>query len=181
MDKINRAVFLAGLAIAALQAPLALAEANEHKADGIVSDSEFLRRAMTAGDSEVRLGQIARQQATDSDVRLLADQLVADHGRSNSLIGSLARDRHVDLPADLPASQNMRVDDLSKRTGGDFDLDYLEGVRVDQEAMVGLFSTEANTGNDADVRRFATQHLPIMQAHLQRVVALQNALKAEKR
>ena len=181
MDKLNRAVLLAGLALSALQAPLALAEANEHKPDGIVSDTEFLRSAMTAGESELRLGQLARQQAADSDVRLLADQLVADHGRSNSLIGTLARDRHVELPNELPAAQNAQLDDLSKRTGGEFDLNYLEGVRLEQEGMVSLFSTEATNGGDADVRRFASQHLPIMQAHLARVVALQKALKAEKR
>jgi putative membrane protein len=181
MDKFLRAALPLALAIAGLTAAPVRAEVTEHSAEGIVSDNEFLRRALSGGNAEVQLGLVAQNKAMDSDVRLLADQLVADHGRSNSILTTIARDKHIDVPADLAAPHKTKLDALNSRTGADFDLEYLEGVRVDQQAMVGLFSTEANTGSDPDMRRFAAGHLPIMQAHLERVVALQKALKAEKR
>jgi putative membrane protein len=181
MDKLIRAALPALLALAALSSNVVRAEVNEHTVEGIVSDEEFVRRAWSVGNAEIQLGAVAKEQAMDSDVRVLADQLVADHGRSNNILFAIARDKHVSVSGDLDTVHKARLDALTTRTGTDFDRDYLEGVRVNQEAMVGLFQTESRTGNDPDVRLFATQHLPIMQAHAERTRLLQAALKSERR
>jgi putative membrane protein len=165
------------LAVAALAGSGASvrAEVNEHQNAGLIADSEFLRRANDTGAAEVSISGMAQKQALDMKVRALADQMIADHVRANGVLATLARDKHVDLPAALEAKQRSKIDDLSKLSGADFDRAYLEALRVDHEAMVGLFDTASRTAGDADIRKFATDMLPTLQLHLDHVRQLQQA------
>jgi putative membrane protein len=65
------------------------------------------------------------------------------------------------------------VDDLKNLQGKEFDLAYMKAVRTDHEMLVGLFQGAAAHANDADVRQYASDTLPVLQAHLAKAQQLE--------
>lgn len=169
MDKRLQAALLTAL----LATGAARAAVNESSTEGLVGDTEFLRRANVQAMAEIRTAEAAQGRVQDSDVMQVAQQIAADHARSLQLSSTLAKNKHVEVPTALDATQQSRLDTLSNLTGAEFDKALLEALRSDQEAMIGLYRTESKSGSDPEVRQYAEQHLPILQSHLNRLQALQ--------
>ena len=53
--------------------------------------------------SEVELGQLAAQRASDPQVKQFAQRMVTDHGKANDELKQIAARKNVQLPADIPA------------------------------------------------------------------------------
>jgi len=47
------------------------------------SDAEFAKKAASGGLAEVEMGKIAKERATDPDVKKFAERMVTDHGKAN--------------------------------------------------------------------------------------------------
>jgi putative membrane protein len=149
------------------------AETTEKTPAGVVSDSEFLRRASAGGMAEVKLSQVAYLQAVDAQVRGIADLMVKDHIAGNDQLLALAKGINVDLPTAMEAPYQIKLDELKARKGAEFDKGYLEALRSDHEAMISLFETASRTASDPNVRKYANDWLPVLRAHLEHTVQLQ--------
>jgi putative membrane protein len=51
--------------------------------------------------------------------------------------------------------------------GADFDAEYIRIMVADHEKAVALFQAQSQNGSDPDLKAWATQTLPKLQAHLQ--------------
>jgi len=69
-----------------------------------------------------------------------------------------------DLSADLASDRHYRS--LARRTGSDFDREYVDQMVDHHETDVQLFQKAAKNAQDSDIRSFASSHLPKLQAHL---------------
>ena len=152
----------AGAALAAGPTPLI----PDTPPAGVVSDTEFIRRASEASSAESEMSQLAVNLSIDAEVRGQAGSLVQDHLRNRDQLQALARSKDVDLSAVHEATYQAAIDDLRNLSGRDFDLAYLRTVRTDHEMLVGLFQGAAAHATDADVRKYASDMLPVLQAHL---------------
>ena len=165
-------------ALALFASPLAAVAAQnalipDTPPSGVVSDTEFLRRANAATRGEVQMSQVAAAQAVDAEVRAQAGRLGADYGRNSDQLGALAKSKSVELPTALESGYQSAVDDLKNLKGQDFDLAYMKAVRTDHEMLVGLFEGAAAHANDADIRQYAADTLPVLQAHLAKAQQLE--------
>ena len=66
--------------------------------------------------------------------------------------------------SDLSSDRHVR--NLSRKTGAEFDRDYVDLIVDSHEDAVKLFQRAAKDAKDSDVRSYASSHLAALQAHL---------------
>ncbi|MEH2125946.1 DUF4142 domain-containing protein [Nostoc sp.] len=138
------------------------------------SDKEFMTEAAQGGLAEVQLGQLASQRGTSDAVKQYGQRMVQDHTLVNNQLKQLATQKGVTLPTSLDSKNKQVQQSLSKLSGAKFDRQYLNHMLQDHEKDVSAFQTEAEQGQDPEVKAFAAQTLPILQEHLQQVRSLVN-------
>jgi len=129
--------------------------------------NKFATNAAQGGMAEVELGRLATQRAGDVSVREFGARMVADHGRANSELKSIAGQKGIQLPTELNSEQKSEMDKLSKMSGAEFDKEYMSAMLKDHETDVKDFDTQAREGNDPEIKAFAGKTLPTLQQHLQ--------------
>lgn len=137
-------------------------------------DRQFMTEAAQGGLAEVQLGQLASQRGASDAVKQYGQRMVQDHTLVNDQLKQLATQKGVTLPTSLDSKHKQVQQRLSRLSGATFDRQYLNHMLQDHEKDVSLFQTEAEQGQDPDVRAFAAQTLPVLQEHLQQVRSLVN-------
>lgn len=134
----------------------------------LVSDQarEFVRKAATGGRAEVEFGRIATQRAARQSVRAFGERMVADHGRGNAELASLARSKGLEVPTALEPSQQAMRDRLSGLSGADFDRAYMSEMVRDHTEDITLFERASEISTDPDVKAWAAWSLPMLRDHL---------------
>ncbi len=130
------------------------------------SDKDFLEDAAMGGMTEVALGKLAAEKASDPKVRQFAEMMVSDHTKLNADVKALAAKKKVQLPAALDKKHQEKIDDLSKETGKDFDEDYLECMTKAHKKTLALFEEARDDTKDPDVKALAAQAIPVIKVHI---------------
>lgn len=129
------------------------------------------------GMMEVTLGQTAQQQAASQRVKDFGSMMVRDHTKANDELKAIATAKSFTLPAMLPEKHQKHVDDLSKKTGSDFDKAYIKMMVKDHEDDVKKFEKAASDATDPAIRDFAARTLPVLRTHLDSAKAINKDLK----
>jgi putative membrane protein len=147
-------------------------------AQGTVDDRthNFMNDAAKGGMAEVELGKLAQEKATNPRVKNFAEMMVRDHTTANDDLKAIARQKNVTLPSDLGKHKD-HYNDLSKKTGADFDKAYMKMMVDDHEDDIDEFEKIANNGTDPDLKTFASQKLPTLRKHLDSAKAINQSLK----
>lgn len=130
-----------------------------------VADQAFLAQAAYGGLAEVALGELAQEQASSSDVRDFAGRMVAEHGRANSELVSVARSKGMTPPTAPDEGRQAVATALSSLEGVEFDRQYMQQQYAEHQVAVALYEAQANAGSDPDVRAFAAKWLPALRGH----------------
>ncbi|MDB6167391.1 MAG: hypothetical protein JWM88_255 [Verrucomicrobia bacterium] len=138
------------------------------------SDKSFVEKAAKKGMEEVSISQVVAERSTNPQVKEFATMMVADHSAANTELSALAASKGIALPAKETAPGKW-----SKKTGKDFDEDYMEKMTEDHDEAVKLFNKEASDGKDQDIVAFARKTLPTLQHHQQMAKDLKKALKGK--
>ncbi|RYY53485.1 MAG: DUF4142 domain-containing protein [Chitinophagaceae bacterium] len=157
---------------------------NEAKQDSmpkaVQTDEEttdFLVKAANGGMAEVNAGKMAESKATNAGVKRFASMMVNDHTGANSQVMALAAARGVTLPASVSEEKQKAAADLDKKTGKDFDKDYMDMQVKDHKETINLFEKGLDNSKDAEVKTFINNTLPKLKQHLDSAQAVQKMLK----
>jgi putative membrane protein len=137
-----------------------------------ITDQPFVQKAVIGGLAEVQLGKMAVEHAASPDVKQFGQRMIEDHGRANQELMALLSQKGISVPTALDAKHQKEADRLAKLQGAAFDRAYIKHMVKDHEQDVKLFSTEAKNGKDPELKRFAAQTLPTLEAHLNMVRTL---------
>ena len=129
--------------------------------------SKFAAAAAQGGMTEVELGRLALQRATDSSVKEFGQRMVTDHTAANAELKLIAARKNIQVPTEVSSDQKSMIDKLSKLSGAEFDKEYMSDMVKDHEEDVKDFQTQGNEGTDSDIKAFAAKTLPTLQGHLQ--------------
>jgi putative membrane protein len=145
---------------------------------GTVDDktNTFMKDAAMGGMAEVELGKLAQEKATNPRVKRFGEMMVQDHSAANNDLKSIAQQKNVMLPTDLGKHKD-HYEDLSKKTGADFDKAYMKMMVDDHQDDIKDFEKCAENGTDPDVKTFASQKLPTLRKHLDSAKAINKSLK----
>jgi putative membrane protein len=179
---ITISMFAAAVAAVCLSstAPVARAADEKTKASAgkvAAADKKFMLAAAQGGMLEVRLGEIAKEKATRQEVKDFGTMMAADHGKADEELKAVAAKNGVTLPTDLDAKHKAIVDKLSKLSGAEFEQAYIAEMVKDHKKDAAAFEEASKTVKNADVKAFATEMLPVIKTHLEKI----KAIAAEKK
>jgi putative membrane protein len=135
-------------------------------------DSKFAVKAAGGGMAEVELGQLAQQKSTDPKVREFGAMMVTDHSKANKELKALAESKKITLPAILDREEQKIKDELSKKSGKDFDKAYIDEMVKDHQKDVKEFDDARSLVKDPNLLTFIDKTLPVLKKHLQHVEAI---------
>lgn len=156
-------------------------EANEQNSAVDEGTSDFLMKAAKGGMMEVQAGQTAQTNAASKDVKDFAARMVADHTKANDELKTIAAAKNVTLPSVLEGDHREHLDELGKKSGNEFDKEYMEMMVDDHDKTVSMFEDAANNSKDADVKAFAAKTLPVLREHQQMAKDLNKRVKEMKK
>ena len=143
-------------------------------------DYKFAVEATRGGMAEVSLGQLAAQKSTDPAVQQFAQRMVTDHTKANQQLAQILAQKGVTIPTPTASSEQREMDRLQKLSGVDFDKAYMDHMLKDHKKDVREFQRTAQSGQDADLKAFAANTLPVLQDHLKMAQDLDAIVKTEK-
>lgn len=165
MQKLNHCLISAAPLLALMVVSLPVAQAQ--KAPSLShEDTSFLSDAAQGGLDEVQVGQMAERSATNQNVRNFAKKMIDEHSRLNGELQSLASHKNYKLPDDISIKQKASNKLLSSKNGRSFDDSYVSSMVKDHRDDVQAFEKEASSGEDQDVRAFASKALVTLREHL---------------
>lgn len=134
---------------------------------GINDDvADFAVKAANGGMMEVQLGEYASKNATDKSVKDFGAMMAKDHSKANDELKSIATSKNIALPATVGQDMTDDMNDLMKKTGKDFDKDYMNAMVKDHKDDIDMFQKAADDSKDSDMKAFASKTLPTLQKHL---------------
>jgi predicted outer membrane protein len=164
-------------------------EANEQRIDAQavgVSDEAKQDAKKTAGRlveltsmnlTEYELSQAALRQATNPEVKALAQQAVNRFAQQDKALRDLARDLKIVLPTELSAEGRDRLEDLTaEKAGTAFDLKYLEQIQKVTNEMSDLADDLADDAPNDAVREYGNRAEKEASQRADRAKSLRNVL-----
>lgn len=132
------------------------------------SDKRFLKNAAEAGKYEVEGSQLALKKSKDAEILKFAKMMTEDHAQAAAKVKELASKNGVELPKEPSLIQQAKLKYLETKEGSKFDKGYAAGIGVAaHEQAVKLFEDAAEDATDAEIKKFATDTLPVLKKHLE--------------
>ncbi|WP_293741109.1 DUF4142 domain-containing protein [uncultured Pedobacter sp.] len=141
------------------------------------ADAKFTTQAAVGGMAEVELGKLALEKSSNPQVKEFATMMVKDHGMANTELMAIAKQKNITLPSTVDDEHKKKMEDLSKKTGTDFDKAYVSAMVDGHKSTLKLMEDESKDGKDADLKAFATKTAPIVQSHLQMINKINDSMK----
>ncbi|MGE5427450.1 MAG: DUF4142 domain-containing protein [Methylococcaceae bacterium] len=140
-------------------------------------DEDFIKDAVSGGLMEVELGRYAQQNAKHPRVRNFGAMMVRDHSKANDELKALLTQKNITVPATMDDKHHDKMTDIQKKTGADFDKDYMSEMVDDHDKDVDKFKKFAENGTDPELKSFAGKILPILLMHQDSAKKIKDALK----
>lgn len=177
-------IAMTGVTAALLALPLAAQQSQESGSSEAAAqqlspqDTQFAEKAAQGGLLEVRLGELATQQASSQEVVDFGDMMVADHGEANQQLQDIAQQKGIELPQELSEKGQQHYEELQQLSGAEFDRQYIDLMVEDHEEDIEAFRTQSEAGLDPELVAFAEETLPVLERHLERAEEIQPQVSA---
>ncbi|MEG4857910.1 DUF4142 domain-containing protein [Microcoleus sp. K1-B6] len=132
-------------------------------------DKNFAMQAGQIGMMEVELGKLAVERGSSASVKQYGQEMLEEHTQANEELMQLAMQKGVKLPTEISTQNKALMDRLSGLSGTSFDRAYKQAMIDSHNQAIALFQAQSQQGQDPELKAWATQKLPNLQAHLQMV------------
>ena len=127
---------------------------------------EFVDRAAKSDAFEIQAAQLAAKNASSSEVKAFAQDMIKAHTDSTAKIKAAAATAKITPNADLTPDQTEDLADLGKLTGVQFDEEYMDGQVDAHENALALMRSYATGGGDAGLKATAGEIASVVEHHL---------------
>ena len=142
-------------------------EEGKPKADFFnAQDRLFIRQATLGGRAEVDLGKLAQSRGSASQVKSFGEHMASDHSKANDRLMRLAKGTNVELPKGLAPDDTAFRGELEGAQGTAFDQRYLVKQISDHQKTVNLLQWEISSGQNQELKNYASEMLPNVLDHL---------------
>ena len=140
-------------------------------------DAQFAFKAASGGLTEVVLGKLAQQRGANLRVKNFGIMMVKDHSTANTKLMALAKSKNINLPTTPGAADQKVIDELSKKSGKDFDKAYVADMINDHKNDIEEFHYASENCSDPDLKAFAGKTLPVLKNHLDAINTIHDSMK----
>lgn len=173
-----RTLALAALS-AALIAPAARAQQETAEKMG-VSDALFAMVAADGGMTEVALAELGAKKATDPELKKFSQHMIEEHTKMNAELMTLAGRKRMELPKTLSYGHQFCLQSLAGLSGEEFDRCYAKAQAVLHMASLAAFETEAERGQDPEVKALASKGVAHIKEHTKEIKPIAMRYEKEK-
>jgi putative membrane protein len=142
------------------------------------ADAQFMNMAARASMTEAHLGQMAEAQARQLGVKDFGSQLSKDHTSAYEELSVLANKTGKSIPKAI--GHDKTIERLTHLKGNRFDRAFLLDEVQSHKSAIAAFKSEAEHGENADVKAWAQTMIPTLQGHLQTAESLAKQEKTGK-
>ena len=157
---------------------VASAVAQDKKAGLSKEDTLHLKHMAEADRAEVEAGKIAAQKASNPEVKKYGEKMVAEHGKMLEEGRQLAQKKGVKPDENVDGKHKQNLADLQKKSGDDFDREYITQMVQDHEGAMKMGEKIAKDAKDPDVKALAQKAAPHIKQHLEEARKLRASLNA---
>jgi putative membrane protein len=154
-----------------------LAHSGERKGSLSAADKKFLDDAYSINQGEILLGHLAQQNGTSQSVKDFGQRMVLDHTQGLNAERLVAAKVQAVLPTDVDQATRAQYDDLSRKSGRDFDTAYGDAMVSGHEAAIREFGDEAASSTNSVIKGYAQSALPMLREHLKQARAMAQSLR----
>jgi putative membrane protein len=155
------------IVLAAVAASFTLPIQSLLAADTASVDANFVKKVADANMTEIQLAKIALDNSEKQDVKDFANRMIADHGKAQDELKSIAEKMNVPIPEKVSAQHQQTIDRLSKLKGEAFDKAYAKAMVDDHTKVVAMFEKTEGKLQNPDLKKFAQDTLPTLKEHLE--------------
>ena len=142
------------------------------------NSQDFIQEAANSSLMEIELGKYAQQNAQNPRVKNFAAMMVRDHSQASETLKSLASGKNITVPTTMENNHRDQMSGIQKKTGAEFDKEYMKVMVDDHEKSVDKFKKFAEDENaDPDLKSFATQTLSTLLVHQDSAKKIMDALQ----
>lgn len=154
-------------------------EQNEERFDNNKNenDAKFLVNAAENDLKQIQLGQLAQQKGSTAQVKELGKIMEDAHTKSLNNLTALARSKTITIPTSATNDARDAFEDLSEKTGKDFDEAYYDLMVSEHKDAIDTFEKASADSQDSDIRNWATVSLTGLRTHLDHSMDYQERYK----
>ncbi|SFK69225.1 putative membrane protein [Streptosporangium canum] len=141
-------------------------------------DRQFLVQAHQGNLAEIAAGKAAQSKGKAGSVRSIGAMLVADHTKLDKKLQQVAQRLQVTLPTQPTARQQTKAKELAALSGTEFDKAWTKTMIYGHRAALAAIKKEIADGSAPQVKALARASQPVIQEHLDRLLAAEKALGA---
>src|SRR5438067_7311711 len=130
-------------------------------------DQAAMKQLASDNIAEIEAGKMAASKAQSPDVKKFAQQMVQDHSKMLDDLKSLAKSKGVALPDNAPMKDMAQSKLLERKSGGEFDKDYMEHMVKDHEKNAKDTENIAAKAKDPQFKSAVQQASGKIREHLQ--------------
>ena len=136
----------------------------------------FITKGIESSNAEVQLSQLALKASKNKLIIDYAKMMIAGHTEAGNELTKIAAGQSASVPDTLTKVHTQVIQGLGKKSGNDFDKDYIQAMVQDHEQTIALFKTV--TGNpNKKLTDFADKTLPDLKEHLKKANEICAGLK----
>ena len=133
-----------------------------------IDDVAFVKQATESGRKEVAAAREAVPQLKNPELKRIAEMLVSDHSNANARLSKIAEAKGWPVPAPQAVEPPAAGTAISN-----FDAKWTADMIAGHERSVALYRAQAQSGEDKDLRKYASDTLPTIEHHLEELRSLQ--------
>jgi putative membrane protein len=137
------------------------------------STADFVKQVAISDMFEIESSKLAQERAAAAS-KTFAARMVKDHTGTSTQLKAIATKAKLEVPGAMDSSHQDKLDKLKGMQGADFDKEY-DSMQIDaHKDAVDLFSRYSKSGDNKDLRAFASKTLPHLKEHLRMAQKLPN-------
>lgn len=165
-------LLLAATALTPALAAGTTASADTAATAAVTDPQQFTTQAAIGNMFEIQSSELAMKQSTNDQVKQFAQQMITDHGKAATDMQAAASTEGTTVPAQLDATHQALLQQLSGTTGDGFDAAYIKAQVDGHDQAVALFQGYSSGGKPGALKDFAAKTLPVIQQHQQMIHAM---------
>jgi putative membrane protein len=135
---------------------------------------KFVEEVADSRLMELAEGKLAQQKSATPEIQQFARHLAEDQVKLFQDLREMASARNIDIPTRLSTKRSAGLEALQHKSGKSFDNKFIKMVIIDHRQDIRIFK-KAATLADGDVKSFAQQYLPLLEAHLAEIEKISRA------
>lgn len=147
-----------------------------------LDDADVAAIVVAANTIDIRYGELARERASNEQVKRFAETMIKDHTAVNQSASELVARLGVtptanDVSRSLESQAEQMHATLMTKSGADFDKAYIDNeVAYHRAVLQAIDETLIPSASNAELKQTITDVRPAFEAHLQHAEAIQSAL-----